>query len=67
MIKYDGNELLDTSNMEYFTATMNLRWIRTKLGSGRHVYNPKLQLQQKWQGSKGTIKWEFVDIVEDED
>ena len=56
-------QTLTLQNLEYFTPTMRLRWRR----SDKTTTLPDM-LEQAWQGSAGTIRWEDIplEIVPDE-
>lgn len=50
----------DSVNGEVFTKTMNLRYKERSVVRDTHL-KIVLRIQQMWQGSKGTQKWEFID------
>jgi hypothetical protein len=63
----DTENIIDLSNLESsecFTPTMNLRYVIVPvLISGFPKRIP--MLEQMWQGSNGTQKWELVEIFEE--
>ena len=51
--------------IEYWTPTLNLRWLEQGLGENVHFayFGVKTKrLQQMWQGHLGSIEWRDVPI-----
>jgi len=49
--------------VEYFSKTINLRYAIKEIQISETESKNELRLQQMWQGSNGTEKWEFIEEV----
>ena len=60
----DGNPIVEVAGYHdgavFYKKTAHLRWFRAVNGTMETV-----TLQQGWEGSDGSFKWEPLDIVEE--
>jgi hypothetical protein len=57
-------QIIDSSNGCSFSKTHNLRYVKKKIYENGIDCKYELRLQQMWQGSDGSIKWEWVEEVD---
>lgn len=54
-------EVIELTPLIHWSITSHLRFVKKPIPSTNAF---ELRLQQMWKGSDGSVKWEYVEIVE---